>query len=43
MSKIEGPSSSTPKEGGQVGPVMGEGGVSFTFLLEREKTEGESY
>ena len=42
-SKMEGPSSSTPKGEGQVGPVAGgEGGVSFTFLLERGKMGGES-
>ena len=44
-SKTEGPlSSSTPFEGGQMGPgAGGEGGVSFTFLLGREKTEGERH
>ena len=40
---MEGPSSSTPFKGGWTGPgAGGEGGVSFTFLLGREKTGGES-
>jgi len=42
-SNMEGPSSSTTFEGGQTGPgAGGEGGVSFAFLLGREKTGGES-
>jgi len=42
-SKMEGPSSSsTSFEGGQMGlGAEGEGGVSFTFLLGREKTGGK--
>ena len=40
---MEGPFSLTPFRGGQTGPgAGGEGGVSFTFLLGREKTGGES-
>jgi len=40
---MDGPSSSTPFGGGQMGlGAGGEGGVSFTFLLGREKTGGES-
>jgi hypothetical protein len=34
---------STPKGGGWLAPeVGGEGGVNFSFLLEREKTGGDS-
>jgi hypothetical protein len=44
MLKTEGAlASSTPKGGGQSAPrVGGEGGVNFNFLLEREKTGGDS-
>jgi hypothetical protein len=43
MLKMKGSSSLTPKGGGQMGPGEGgEGGVSFTFLLGREKIGGES-
>jgi hypothetical protein len=43
-SKIEEESaSSTPTGGGQLAPGLGgEGGVSFNFLLGREKTGGDS-
>jgi hypothetical protein len=35
--------SSTPEGGGQSVPGLGgEGGVNFSFLLGREKTEGDS-
>jgi hypothetical protein len=44
MSKMEGPSSLTPKGGGQTGlGAGGKGGVSFTFLLEKEKIGEESW
>jgi hypothetical protein len=44
MSNIEGVSaSSTPEGGGWLAPELGgEGGVNFSFLLEREKTGGDS-
>jgi hypothetical protein len=44
MSKIEGESASlTPAGGGQLAlGLEGEGDVTFNFLLEREKTGGDS-